>query len=609
MSARVAVFGDSAMWGQGLLAEHQFARLAVRGIVGAQKPIEVLPGAGSEPGRGFPRSGAKINAAVGDGPDAKILLPGGGLASSPPGDRAKFAQTFRSLFTDDQQMREFLAGPAGEAVAAALFGENPAAFPTVTGQVLLAGGPHPDVDFVVVNGGINDVDFTTVLDPKGPSPAEINQVINRAFGKALADLLTTVRKHFPRAVVIVPGYFAALSDSSDRDDLKELFEFASKRPEWQIAFNDVVQALPLLRDVFEAVGLSQDVSALVRSAIRRTVAAAAHAHHRTRATIEGLPPSVRLPGMFYAHPSFQPEDALFAGARSLVYSGYRFPGHGRLSVADEMLARRRNRIPRNALLGDYHDLAERAALLLSRRLLGNATASEESDLRSRLVVFRDAHPDLPSGLLRFLTAVANLPNERVQRLMELLGAEIGRIEVATIASFLHPNLAGAERYTERIVLAHRRYRTFSARREIGQMVPPGSPISLRTILGRRNTRLPRRLGALATVTHIESIALRIGGMPVVPPIGQGITRPALITLGPDVRIRATFPLGVGAGEADAVLFAFDTPGTVHLSRLTGLIIEDGPRIDEIVLHLNGREFAAWTRADATVRGDSIQFEF
>lgn len=57
-----------------------------------------------------------------------------------------------------------------------------------------------------------------------------------------------------------------------------------------------------------------------------------------------------------------------------------------------------------------------------------------------------------------------------------------------------------------------------------------------------------------------------------------------------------------------VLFAFDTPGTVHLSRITELTIEDGPSMTEITLHLNGREYAAWTRADATALGDTIRFE-
>ena len=244
MSTKVAVFGDSAMWGQGLLAEHQFARLAIQSIVGPNEPIEILPGLGEDPGRGFPRSGAKITAKVEDGNDEKILLPEGGLTSSPPGDRANFARTFRSLFANDAQLRSFLAGASGEGVAASLFGENPATFPTVTAQVVLAGGPQPDVDYVVVNGGINDVDFEKVLDPEAASQAEVSRAIDRAFGRALADLLTAVRRQFPQATVIVPGYFPVISGASDRHGLRTLFEDMSREPEFLISLNNFGSSLP-----------------------------------------------------------------------------------------------------------------------------------------------------------------------------------------------------------------------------------------------------------------------------------------------------------------------------------------------------------------------------
>jgi lysophospholipase L1-like esterase len=592
MTTKVAVFGDSTMWGQGLLPEHQFARLALQRIVGPNEAIEILPGLGEEPGRGFPRSGAKINAKVDDGNDVKILLPGGGLTSSPPGDRANFARTFRSLFANDAQLRAFLAGASGEGVAASLFGENPATFPTVAAQVVLAGGPHPDVDFVVVSGGANDVDFEKVLDPEGPSQAEINRAIDSAFGRPLADLLTAVRRQFPQAVVIVTGYYPVISAASNRALLKQLFEFFSKKPEWQISFNDVVRSFPLLRDVLAAIGLSKDVGALVESAIRRTATAAALAHHRTRATIAELPPGVRLPGMFYAHPAFRPEHALFAGKQPLVHSGYRFPGHGGLSVADEMLDRRQRRIPRRQLLGDYQELLDRALPLLL------PTGGDAGELRSRLTAFRDAHPDLPSELLRFSQA-PDLSVVGAARLIVLLRSEIGRIETAVIASFLHPNPAGARRYADQIVLAHDRHRTFRLRREVGRMVPPGAPVRLRKVFDRPNLRLPRRATALAAVMHVESVALRIGRFPKLPlQVGSN----AIITLGSDVRIGGSVTFG---RESGSVVFAFDTPREIHLSEITMLAITNLSVPNEVELHLNGREFARWTRAEGVVTGGGI----
>jgi hypothetical protein len=593
MTTKVAVFGDSTMWGQGLLPEHQFARLALQRIVGPNEAIEVLPGLGEEPGRGFPRSGAKINAKVDDGDDVKILLPGGGLTSSPPGDRANFARTFRSLFANDAQLRSFLAGASGEGVAASLFGENPATFPTVTAQVVLAGGPHPDVDFVVVSGGANDVDFEKVLDPEGPSQVEINRAIDSAFGRPLADLLAAVRRQFPQAVMIVTGYYPVISAASNRSLLKQLFEFVSKKPEWQISFNDIVRTFPLLRDLLAAIGLSKDVEALVESAIRRTVAAAALAHHRTRATIAELPPGVRLPGMFYAHPAFRPEHALFAGNQPLVHSGYRFPGHGALSVTDEMLDRRQRRIPRRKLLGDYQELLNQALFV--------PAPGEADELRSRLTAFRDAHPDLPSELLRFLQA-PDLSILGVERLKALLRGEIGRIETAVIASFLHPNPAGAQRYADQIVLAHDRHRTFRLRREVGRMVPPGAPVRLRKVFDRPNLRLPRRVTALAAVMHVESVALRIGRFPKLPPKLPAVVGNAIITLGPDVRIGGSVTFG---RESGSVVFAFDTPREVHLSEITMLVTTGIPVPNEVELQLNGREFARWTRAEGVVTGGGI----
>src|SRR6266496_4123911 len=98
MTLRVAVIGDSAMWGQGLKPEHQFARIAAQRIaddLGEQ--LEILLGAGDEPGRGYARSGAKIGSDV--TPDQKpVLLPGGHTFAVLAGDRANFALTFREYF-------------------------------------------------------------------------------------------------------------------------------------------------------------------------------------------------------------------------------------------------------------------------------------------------------------------------------------------------------------------------------------------------------------------------------------------------------------------------------------------------------------------------------
>ena len=134
MVLKVAVIGDSAMWGQGLKLEHQYAHLAAGRIAAdLNEDLEIMPGSGEEPGRGYPRSGAKIRARVQRDDPVQVLMPGGSFAESAPGDRANFARTFRSLFETDEEMTSFLDG-SDERPAARLFGEHPAAFPTTTGS-------------------------------------------------------------------------------------------------------------------------------------------------------------------------------------------------------------------------------------------------------------------------------------------------------------------------------------------------------------------------------------------------------------------------------------------------------------------------------------------
>jgi len=155
----MAVLGDSAMWGQGLVPEHQFAQLAAKRLAGSpSNALDVLPGLGEEPGRGHPRSGAKLYPAVIAGEAVDVMLPAGAIIQAPPGDRANFALTFRELFPSDQEMRHFLAG-TNDRPADRLFGEYPGTFPTVTGQLLAISEDRKtdDVQLVFLNGGINDV--------------------------------------------------------------------------------------------------------------------------------------------------------------------------------------------------------------------------------------------------------------------------------------------------------------------------------------------------------------------------------------------------------------------------------------------------------------------
>jgi len=87
---------------------------------------------GEQPGRGHPRSGAKLRPAA-IAWKADVILPTGAFIQAFPGDRANFALTFRMLFSD-QEIRDFLAG-TNDRAADRLFGEHLGTFPTVTEQL------------------------------------------------------------------------------------------------------------------------------------------------------------------------------------------------------------------------------------------------------------------------------------------------------------------------------------------------------------------------------------------------------------------------------------------------------------------------------------------
>ena len=595
----MAVLGDSAMWGQGLVPEHQFAQLAAKRMAGGPgNALDVLPGLGEQPGRGHPRSGAKLRPAVIAGKAVDVMLPTGALIQASPGDRANFALTFRTLFSD-REMRDFLAG-TNDRPAGRLFGEHPGTFPTVTGQLLAIREDQKtdDVQLVFLNGGINDVEFEEVLNPEGPSLVAVNRAIDRVFGDSLAQVLAVAREVFPNAVILVPGYFAALSGRSNRDKLKDLFEFLSKKPEWKLAANDFIGQLPLLSDIFDALGITSDVPALVNTAIHRTVISAAYAHFRTRATIASLADRVIGPGIVYAHPAFLPEHALFAGPQSLVHSGYRFPGHGGLSVTDEMLETRTRRIPRHNLLGDYHQIRAEIALQL---VFGQTVA----DFAQHLQTLVAANSDLPSQIL--LAAKKNLADhDNLSALARAIDSEVGRIETAVIASFLHPNPAGAQHYAEHIVTAYNRHRGFRLTDVVGGMVARGSALSVRTVLSQRGINLARGVRQLAGICFIESIALQVIGLPAASGLLGLLSTEATITLGPAVKLTMTFPLAASPGSPD-VTYAVDTGTEIHLGAITELTIENGPGFREIVLYLNGREFLRRQRSQATVTGHTVKF--
>ena len=123
------------------------------------------------------------------------------------------------------------AGPSGDEPNCFVAGELPDSNPTVWLQANVAAGnpqrsgcilptrpavPALDVDLVLVDGGINDIEVTKILDPTAPSMATL---VNQFCETRMDWLLTNLPALFPNAKFVVTGYFPIVSTQSD---LKEI---------------------------------------------------------------------------------------------------------------------------------------------------------------------------------------------------------------------------------------------------------------------------------------------------------------------------------------------------------------------------------------------------
>jgi hypothetical protein len=389
----------------------------------------------------------------------------------------------------------------------------------------------------------------------------------------------------------------------------------SGQPELLIAINDGIQEVPVLREILNLVGLGEDVDALIEKAIRRSVIAAAHAHFWSRRGIA----SRFGRGVVYAYPAFRPRHALFAGDGSLVHEGYRPPGDDSHLVSDEMRDIRLPSILRHELLDTYlrvrmdvneiirlndelneagdnppppdDDSAQTQHDFEVRQLERDLKRANDALDRDLQVLLRRA--DLPTQILR----AARRGDPRA--LGEALDSEIGRIKIATIASFIHPNPAGARRYADGMVTAYRRHLRLSVREAVRGMAAAGTD-RVRLSAMREHSVDPRRgLRQLAPIAFVDSVAVQLRGLSTVP---GGFAITTTMTLGPSVTFDVVVPTGM------TTLFrAFDTNADVRLADITEITLERGLFFEELELFINGRSFFRGRREEAQESGSTVRF--
>jgi lysophospholipase L1-like esterase len=153
------VIGDSVVWGQGLTEEHKTAAIVARHL-GAE--VHMLA-----------HAGAKI------------------------GIRDSYSVTMPS-------------------------GEVPCFFPTILQQVQGFTGDASAVQWVLMNGGINDVEIQRVFNPMVPL-YELELHTRNYCGRDLLTLLRQVTRKFKRAQILVLGYYPGVSHVSRPEGVEAFY--------------------------------------------------------------------------------------------------------------------------------------------------------------------------------------------------------------------------------------------------------------------------------------------------------------------------------------------------------------------------------------------------
>jgi GDSL-like Lipase/Acylhydrolase family len=453
---RVAAFGDSLMWGQGLRRNERFTALITAALPKEHGGKAAVVAADAS------RSGAKIRAR--------------GL------DRQGFQETFPALFTP-AQIRPFLEGK-NESPATALYGEVPATFPTVRGQVdLVTPAIGKTIDVALVCGGVNDLEVEDVVNPQvatGEFIEEWDGQIRAIAHDDVLDLLARVRRKCPNAIIMYFGFFAPLSYKSDVNKIRDFFEH-----EYNDAFGWWFN-----ENVFQVV----DVNALIQEGMTRALWMQGRWQYWARQAVvdANRDAAVRGPGVLFIPSGFTQHNAVFATS-PFLHEDYTHP------TSDPAQPERERRCPRAPQLRDMTKL-----MLLVFGL--------DKDLAQKLHDAIDGPSILKSALKVALDR--GLDDAARDRLLGALSREISRIQRTLIASLSHPNAAGAKSYADNAMARYRRHRALTAAidRDARPGAPPPLPGQGETLdakLRRYRLRGADSLHADAGHLDVDSLAVRV----------------------------------------------------------------------------------------------------
>ncbi len=404
---KVAAFGDSLMWGQGLREADKFKNVATRnfGILAGGKPASIVYDKS--------RSGAKIRAT-----DA---------------ERHDFVDIFPHLFTGQPvRVKDAFTAGTDESRASGLYGEVPSTFPTVRAQVsMLPATLGRTIDVALVDGGANDLGPEEVVNPEKHSGSQFvgafDGLIRRIAFDDVTDLLIRVRERCPKAVVMYFGFFRPMSFRSSTSKVEALlrYELNDEVGWWLNGILDIT-----------------DVNRVIHDALTRSEWLLGRWTYWTRQAVAALnrDEARRGPGFLFVPCGFGDTNSAFCSS-PFLWEGYRQP------AGDDAEARRIRETPR----------ASQRANMVAVHTLGQAhlpippatVRSIESQING---------PDSLKATMRDF-AQGHAVGEKM---VEQMGEEIARIQRALIASVSHPNPTGALSYAD---LATARLRTWHEAQE------------------------------------------------------------------------------------------------------------------------------------------------
>jgi len=145
---------------------------------------------------------------------------------------------------------------------------------------------HPELtDLVLVDGCVNDVGVTTILDTE-TTPEALSELTVRFCRDEMADLLRRIRALMPQAPVVVTGYYPIVSAASDLEDLLQWL--TTQEVTVQENLDELVEKVAANSELFDATA---------RSSLAEAVAQV-NAESRT-------------PMIAFADPGISPEHSIF----------------------------------------------------------------------------------------------------------------------------------------------------------------------------------------------------------------------------------------------------------------------------------------------------------